>query len=147
MKVILRKNVPNVGSKHDIKDVSDGYAQNFLIRRGLADVATPERIAKAQRSAEHTAQEKEATTEALKSGIASLKDGVTITAKANEQGHLFEGVHEDDIADALSKNMNVAVNAGSIVLDAAIKEVGEHTAAVKVGTESLKVTVVVVASE
>jgi large subunit ribosomal protein L9 len=90
MRIILRNDIGKLGAKHDIVTVSDGYARNFLIPRGLAEVATPEKEAAIERTrAERAAKEKERI-QALKDALSSIAEqGVTINGRANDQGNLF----------------------------------------------------------
>lgn len=144
MKVILRSDIGKLGKKHDVVDVSDGYGRNFLIPRGLAEIATPEKEAAVeQKRAEREAQEQEHHAQ-LKEALAQLTEqGVEITAPANEQGHLFAGLHAADIAQQLTEQVNVEVPAVAIQFDDAIKEVGEHQIPVRVGDETIAVPVTV----
>lgn len=143
MKVILRSDVARVGRKHEVKEVSDGYAQNFLIRRGLAELATPAKIVHAQKHATQIAHDTKEAYEALRKGIHELSNGITVSAKANDQGHLFEGIHEAIIAEALSKVIKREVNESLVQLSAPLKEVGEHEVHVKVGEENMSLSVTV----
>lgn len=132
MKIILLKDVAGVGQKHDVKDVTAGYAQNFLIVKGLAEVATPKKMASAEKLQKERAEELEKSQGLLKAALESLgSKPLVLKAKANEQGHLFEGVHEAKIAELLSEKVGTAVPANAISLKSPIKEIGVHTVRVK----------------
>ena len=90
MKVIFIKDTPGQGRRGEIKDVSDGYAQNFLIRKGLAQVATAEmqaKIAKEAKEAEIKKLKEIGKLEALKSEIE--KRTFTVKVKVGEKGQIF----------------------------------------------------------
>ena len=136
MKIILLKDVAGVGQKGSIKDVSHGYAQNFLISRGLAEVATKAKEKQAVARVEaHTAQS-EAAFEELTSGLAKLKKtGLVIHATANEKDHLFEAVHASTIASHLKDVTGVPIEDSAVIIDSPIKELGEFTVHIAMGTK------------
>ncbi len=144
MKVILLKDVSKLGRRYDIKTVSDGHALNLLIPQKLAIAATPSALKQVEVQKAKTEGEKKVHEELMIQKLKGL-DGKTLTVKgkANEKGHLFAGLHQDEIAAELQKQTHLQINADAIVLDQAIKEVGEHTIQVKVGDKSAKFTLVV----
>lgn len=125
MKVILLKDVENLGKKYEIKEVSDGYARNFLIPRGLAKKADEKSIKWAQTQKE---KERKKAEEELKKiqQIASSMDGieVVIPVKTDTEGHPFESVSAQKIAEKL-KEMGFDVKKNQVVLEERIKELGE----------------------
>lgn len=126
MKVILLQNVPKVGQKGDIKKVSDGYANSFLIPRGLAKFASTSEIKKVENQRKKKKQKEETiakTAKALLDKISGSK--ITIKESANENGHLFAQVHLKEIADAISKQLGEEISEDWINLENPIKEVGE----------------------
>lgn len=127
MKVILLKDVARIGRKHEVKDVPDGHAQNFLIPRKLAERATPRSIERLEAQGAHISAEREAEEERFKAFLASMKDEVVeLTAPANEQGHLFKGIHAAEIAEALTARAGMNIAETSIILAQSIKEIGVH---------------------
>ncbi len=127
MKVILLADVARVGKKYDIKDVPQGFAQNFLLKNGKAVIATPEKIKEVEARKEaiylsHTVERAK-----LKAGLDALKEiSIVIVSPANEKGHLFKGIHAKDIVSELKKCANVAVAEDMIQLPEPIKEIGKH---------------------
>ena len=84
MKVILSQDITGVGRKGEVKNVSDGYAGNFLLPKKLAQVATPAAIASAEKMKNQMEQDREIQKDILEKNIKSLKDlKVQIKAKAN----------------------------------------------------------------
>ncbi|MBY0473076.1 50S ribosomal protein L9 [Patescibacteria group bacterium] len=127
MKVILLKDVRGVGQRHEIKNVADGYAVNFLFKNKFAEPATDEKVKQieAQNEAAREAQRKE--DEVVNKKVLSLKGKtISISAKATEKGGLFKGITEKDIAKAILGQHALQISEGSIELTGPIKTTGEH---------------------
>lgn len=144
MKVIFLKHVPKAGRQFEVKDVADGYAQNFLFPRGLAEPALASRV----RALENKRAEIDAKSSAdMAQVIAALEklDGasVEILGPANEQGHLFKGIHKEEILAALKEQKGIVLPEESLLLEHPLKETGVHELAVEVGEHKsvLKVSV------
>ncbi|OGG53907.1 50S ribosomal protein L9 [Candidatus Kaiserbacteria bacterium RIFCSPHIGHO2_01_FULL_53_29] len=136
MKVILLKDMAKVGQHGTIKDVADGYALNFLIARGLAVQATPEKIAAhtAMQKREGEAREKEA--QATVATIKSLEGKrIEIKARATEKGGLFKSITAADIKKVIGKE----IPEDSIQLTKPIKEIGEYV--VKIAAAGAEATI------
>ena len=147
MKVILLKDVRNVGQVGSVCDVADGYARNFLFARKLAEPATDERIAqvKAQAAAREAEVKKEA--EALDKKVASLNSkSVTIASRATEKGGLFKAVAAKDIAQAIRAQHSLEIPEDSIVVTEPIKSTGEHVVRLESATNKIDFGVVVTAA-
>ncbi len=139
MKVILLKDVSGVGRKNDEKTVSDGFALNFLIPKGLAETATMKASGRATlQRAEVVVHQKIQEDLLIKNLKAVGSAEIKLFEKANEKGHLFAGVHKIEIASALKEQAKVDVLPEFIVLDAPIKQVGEYTIEIKVQDKSTK---------
>ena len=148
MKIVLIKEVKNVGNKHDIKDVADGFALNSLIPQGLAEVATPAAIKRIELIKKQEAVEHKIKEDLLAMNIKSIHDVVIeVTAEANEKGHLFAGLHAADIAPLIKEETEIDILPEFIVLDKPIKEVGEHKIDVKVQGKSATFTLKVIAKK
>jgi large subunit ribosomal protein L9 len=127
MQVILLKDVPKFGKKNELKNVPDGYARNMLFPKKLAILATPELIKKLENEKKSIQITKELEKNlALKNLETLQKTTVTIKAKANEIGHLFSSIHEEDILNALFKEHHISLEKDMITLEKPIKEVGLH---------------------
>ncbi|MFA6315005.1 MAG: 50S ribosomal protein L9 [Candidatus Paceibacterota bacterium] len=139
MKIILLKNIAKLGKKYDVKDVSSGHAINMLIPQGLAIEATVSAIKNMnmRRSAEEG--EVRVQTDLMLKNIVDLQDvTLEIAGKANEKGHLFAGIHREEIVKELAKQHNLIIDPSFIVLDQPIKEVGEHEITVSGGGKTAK---------
>jgi len=147
MKVILLKDVRNVGKKFEVKDVSDGYAFNFLIPRKLAEVSTPSAMKKLEQHKAQEAAQKKIQEDLLMKNLKGL-EGVALELKesANEKGHLFKGVHKEEIITELKKQGHLDLAPEYIMLEKPIKEVGEHMIDVQVQDKKAKFKVNVVAA-
>lgn len=143
MKVILLKDVPKVGKKYEIKEIADGYARNFLLPHKLAELATHDKVAQLTAvKAKHQAQQEEGE-QAIKQTISKL-DGtsVTLTAKADERGHLFKKVRANDILAALNKQ-GVILEESMLDMQNPISSVGEHQIKLQASGSKATLTIVV----
>ncbi len=126
MKVIFLQDVPRVGRKYDIKEVNDGYAVNFLFPKKWATLATPKAIAEIEIHKKEIVIEREVQEELLEKNLEEVKDKtITISAKADEKGHLFSAIHEKMLVDAMEKECHVQIDEKFIALEKPIKEIGE----------------------
>lgn len=136
MKVIVLKDTKNVGKKGEVKNVSDGYATNFLIPKGIVVEATSENVRTLERKqaadAEKRATDK-ASAEILKNKLAELT--TKVQTKAGEGGKVFGSVTSKDISDALKKQHGIEIDKKKIVLSNPIKQVGEYTVEAKLYQE------------
>ncbi|MEK7650515.1 MAG: 50S ribosomal protein L9 [Patescibacteria group bacterium] len=147
MKVILIRDVAKVGRRREVREVADGYAKNFLIARGLALPATKENIKKLNHELGVNLAELAKQEEKLKSFLVKLsQQKVKISAKADPAtGHLFAGIHEAEITQALAKQTDgeIKLEASLIILPEVIRKVGEYQINVKSGQVAGEFTLVV----
>ncbi len=136
MKVIFQQDVKGQGKKGELKEVSDGYARNYLMPRKLAVEATTDNLNayKLQEKAKAAQIEKE---KATARDIASrLKDMcVRITAKAGSSGKLFGAVTSKEIAEALSAQYGIELEKNRILQAEPIKTYGNYEVKIKLGYE------------
>lgn len=138
MKVVLLKDVKNMGRAGTVHDVSDGHAVNLLIPRKLAVLATPAAMKKAENMASQDTQRREMDRKMIEERLGALAEGRTvITKKANDQGHLYDAVDAKDIAEATQLPTEV------IKLEKPFKEVGSYEVPVSLGKDFGSVTIVV----
>ena len=126
MKVIFLDNVRNVAKKYDIKDVSDGYARNFLFPGKLAETATPEAIKKLESmKAAHDKEDKEARAqlEAVAQKINTTK--IQFELKADKSGAVFGSVNKETLLKAMREHKLIGPERIDIDLKYPIKELGE----------------------
>ena len=139
MKVIFTKDVPKIGKKFETKNISDGYAINFLIPRGLAEVATAGAIKRVSTEKIKEDAEKKIQEDLLFKNLKNV-DGITVemTRKANDKGHLFAGIHTAEIAPEITAQTRLVISPEFIKLDKPIKEVGEHKIDVEVQNKKVQ---------
>lgn len=133
MKVILLQDVRKIGKKNDIKDLPDGYAQNFLIAKKLAKVATPDVIAKLNKDLGNKKVGEAIQTDLLLRNIKKLEGKpLVIRASANEKGGLFKAIRPTDIALEIKKQHGFELDPAIIfLLDDQIKQLGEVVCVIK----------------
>lgn len=144
MKVIFLKDVPKVGRRFEAKEVSAGYARNFLIPNKLVEIATKKSLSKLE-MLKSLHDEKVRETEArLMKELETIKGKtITLTEKANEKGHLFAGIHVQELLPHISKELGLELHPEHIKLEKPIKEVGEHQVEVHVQDKTAEFTVIV----
>ncbi|MEN3183867.1 MAG: 50S ribosomal protein L9 [Atribacterota bacterium] len=134
MKVILLRDVENLGKEGDVVEVRRGYARNYLFPRKLAIEATSANLSQleALRRKRSRIEEKERTeAEALKKRL----DGLVLEffKKAGETGKLYGSLTSKEIADRVSQELHRELDKRCIDLEEPIKELGEHRVTVNLG--------------
>lgn len=132
MKIILLQDVPKVGRKYEVKNVSDGYARNFLLVKNLAKIATSKAIKAVESEKKQVEEEKKTQEDILQKNLEGLKDlKIVFDGKNNEKGHLFAGIHGQDISKILKEQSHLDIPAELIQLEKPIKEIGQYKIKVK----------------
>lgn len=125
MKVILLKDVKDMGRAHETITVSDGHALNFLIPKKLAINATASVVKEFAARQKTSAEKREIDEKLTAQNLATLADArIVITVKANEKGHLYNAIGEDEILVAIKDGAHVELPKGTIKLEKPIKELG-----------------------
>jgi large subunit ribosomal protein L9 len=145
MKVILLDDVTKVGRRGEVREVSDGYARNFLIPKKLALSATQGNL----KNLEHIKQQAEAKADRVKSDAEGLRAQIEALVyeerrQASEEGKLFGSVTAQDVVDFLASR-GVKVDRKRLTLDEPIKALGEFSVSMRLHpdvTAQLRVTVV-----
>ena len=147
MQVILLQDVARVGRKYDVVDVSNGYANNLLFPRKLAELATPEKVAELSKRKEAARVAEDAKMEAMKEKLTALAEQtITFEVRADDQGHLFKKIRQESILELLSDEHGLEIPKESVLLDTPIHEVGEHQVDIEVAGQRTTLTVEVVAA-
>lgn len=145
MKVILQQDVQGSGKKGDLVKVSDGYARNYLLKKGLAVEATPQAMAEYEarrQSRQHRAERELEEARELQKKLEGA--GVELTAKAGANGKLFGSVTSKEIAEALKRSHGVHIDKRKISLEGDIKQFGTYEAEIRLHagvTAKVKVSV------
>lgn len=136
MIVILKRDVKGTGKAGDVVKVSDGYARNMLLPKGLAEEATKNNVHTLEKAKEKREEEEKQAREAAEKQAEKMKNmRVEINTKAGEGGKLFGSITTKDIADALKEQYGMSIDKRKIVLDQPIKEVGVKRVKVRVYPE------------
>lgn len=147
MKVILTADVPKLGKRGTVVEVSDGYARNYLIPRNLAVIATEARLEELGREKEREEKRKQKELEEAKK-LAQRLEGCTVivTARAGEGGKLFGSVTNKEIAQAIENTFHIKIDRRKIELEEPIKILGSYPVLMRLHPEvHAKVRVEVVA--
>lgn len=132
MKVILQKDVANVGQKGDIKDVKDGFFRNFLMPQKLAEVATPAKVADWEKNRERRERERGNMGDKVRAEFEKTLPGpFAFVKKVNDQGHLYDRVDKKELAASLLKAGAVSIKEEWIILEEPLKEIGEFEIEIK----------------
>ena len=136
MKVILTADVKGQGKKGELKEVSEGYARNYLNPRGLAMKATADNLnalaLKEKAKAAQAAKEKAQAQEYAKQLEACV---VKVKARGGENGKLFGAVTGKEVADALKEQYGIELEKNRILMEEHIKNFGSYELRCKLGYE------------
>jgi large subunit ribosomal protein L9 len=145
VRVVLRKEVPGLGRPGDVKHVAEGYAQNFLLPRGLAVEASEgelKRVAQVQATAKAKKSRAHAEAEAIAERLASTK--LTFKLKAGGTGKTFGSITNRDVADALKREAGIDVDRTKIHLEDPLRTLGTHEIEIRLLTDvRAKVTITI----
>jgi large subunit ribosomal protein L9 len=125
MKVVLLKDVRNMGKRDDILTVSDGYARNFLFPQKLAVEATPGTLKEIERKrAAQDAREAELRAEAQAKAELLKNKVIVLEVKCGDKGRLYGSVTAAEVAEALEKQHGIKADKRKIDIGDPIREVG-----------------------
>ena len=145
MRVILKREVRGLGRPGEVKDVADGYAQNFLIPRGLAIEATAEELKLLSRERDATKAKKDrahSDAEELATRLGTVT--LVFRLKAGERGKTFGSITNKDIAEALQREHGVSVDRAKIHVPEPLRTLGAHSIEIRLMPDvRAKVTVAV----
>lgn len=144
MKVVLRRDVKDLGTAGQVKEVADGYARNYLFPRKLAVPATTAVLNEVQ-ARERAAERRVAAEERQAQGVAErVKDQpVRIFPRVGEQGRLYGSVTAADVAEALERQLGQPVDKRKIDLEEPIRALGEYQVPYRI-TRTVTATLTVV---
>ncbi|MCI8404666.1 MAG: 50S ribosomal protein L9 [Clostridia bacterium] len=135
MQVILKQDVKGQGKKGQMVNVSDGYARNYLLPRGLAEIASKSNInvmKGKQESLEYKRKKELEEANAIADKMKEIK--VVLKAKAGDNGKLFGSVTSKDVAEALTMQHHIKLDKKKFVMPDGIKTLGTTVVDVKIYT-------------
>jgi large subunit ribosomal protein L9 len=132
MKVILLKDVKGQGKKGEVKEVSEGYFQNFLAKQGLAKMATDSNI-KVMDQQKNSEKKKKDNEKAVAQSLADKIGELTlqIKGKAGEAGRLFGSITSKQIAEELERQYKITIDKRKMTLDDPIRVLGTTSIPIK----------------
>ncbi|HLR39073.1 MAG TPA: 50S ribosomal protein L9 [Jeotgalicoccus sp.] len=146
MKVILLKDVKNIGKQGEVKEVASGYAHNFLFKKGLAEEANAKNLAKLEAQKEEARVEAAAELQEAQDLKKELDDSeVEIKMKSGEDGRLFGSVSSKQVIEAYKEQKNVKLDRRKLDMPEPFRTLGYHKVNIKLHPEvtaQLKVHVV-----
>lgn len=133
MKVILLKDIKGTGKKGDVKEVSDGYARNFLFPKKLAVQAgnTELKELKEKQTSQQIKEQKEYEA-AIELGKKMEEMNITMYSKAGDGGRLFGSITSKDIAAQIKKEHGIDVDKRKVILDEPIRVLGSRFVEIKI---------------
>jgi large subunit ribosomal protein L9 len=148
MKVVLRQDLPPLGKRGDIVEVSDGYGRNYLLPSGKAIRATSGIAAQAaamRRARDLRDTKAREGAEAVARKLVPMV--ITIPARAGKSGRLFGSITPHDVAEAVARQAGVEIDRRRLLLEEPLKALGVHEVPVRLHPEvEFRLTVEVVAS-
>ncbi len=143
MKVILMQDVAKLGRSHTVVEVPNGYGLNQLIPKGLALPATPNNLKKLSADQQKEEADSAVVNQKFFAGLEKLGDErISVSAEANEQGHLFAALSAFNIQEALQAK-GIEFSDGQIHIKSPIKELGEHEVFLMNGTDEAVLPILV----
>jgi large subunit ribosomal protein L9 len=150
MKVVLVRDVPRVGKAGDVKDVADGYARNFLLRRKLALPASPAAMKEVEARLRKEDQEQQRHVDEL-SKLAQQLEGLTVTfnikGKAIDGERLYGSIRDLQVAEELARVTGATIDRTMVALESPIRTLGTHELTVRLSKDLTPTVRVVVARE
>lgn len=147
MRVLLLRDVPKVGKKGDVKEIADGYARNFLFPRKFAEPATEASVARVAQERSRAHAMEAMRVELLEKTLSELSEkAIALSARANENGHLFASIGKDEIVTAVRAQAGTELSEKHLDLPQPIKTVGTFTIPVAVGKVKGVVNLVITAN-
>jgi len=136
MDAILVQDIDGLGSAGTVVTVARGYMRNYLQPRGLAEVATPARIAEVQRTeVKRKHAEERALAQAAEQADLLGRTILTLKAKAGDDGRLFGSITSGDVADAIQEARGIVIDRRHITVDPPIRAVGTYNVPITLGPD------------
>ena len=127
MKIVLLDNIRGVGRKFEVKNVAGGYARNHLLPHGLALLANQLTLKQIESLKKQAEQRRTRLKDKAAELIGQLDEKtVTLEARANEQGHLFQGLDRSAVAEAIKQESKIEIEPDWLELERPLKALGDY---------------------
>ena len=124
MKIILLRDVKGLGRKYDVKEAKDGHALNLLIPQGLAVHATDKNVREVDIKKRTDLEHRKIQEDLLIMNLKELSGAkIEMSEKANEKGHLFAGIHKEQIIPEIKNQTRIDMLPEFLILEKPIKEI------------------------
>ena len=136
MKLVLNDDVADLGDKGAIVEVSDGYARNYLLPRGLASKATAGNVEAAEKvMAKRTATERKSRDDAQKLATGLTGTRVVLAAQAGDEGRLYGSVSVADVVEGIRRFTGIEIERKHVDMPEPIKDIGLHQVQIRLHPE------------
>lgn len=136
MEVILLEDVKSLGKKGELVKVADGYARNYIIKKGLGKEATAQNLNELKLQKKHDEKVAKEKLDAAKAFAEELKDkSVTLSIKTGSGGRSFGSVSTKEIAAAIKTQLGYDIDKKKMSLDVPVKSPGTYTLTIKLHTK------------
>ncbi|MDP2586480.1 MAG: 50S ribosomal protein L9 [Candidatus Komeilibacteria bacterium] len=142
MLVFLLKNIAGLGLKGEIKNVSDGYARNFLLPQKSAESVSAKQGEQLKALQKSQANKAVAATASVKSVLGQLEGKtIKVSGPASAKGTLYKGISAQQIVKAIADQLKQEIPADYVILEEPLKEVGKHSVGLKFHNEKVKLNI------
>uniref|UniRef100_A0A7C3MJV1 Large ribosomal subunit protein bL9 n=1 Tax=Dictyoglomus thermophilum TaxID=14 RepID=A0A7C3MJV1_DICTH len=148
IKVMLLKDVDNLGKKGDVINVSDGYARNYLLPKGLAREVNEGLLENLKLQEISKKKKEEKLIEKFRKEKELLeKNTYVVKAKVGETGKLFGSITSKDVADIINEKLKLGIDKKQVELDEPIKSLGEYEVTIKLHPQVVAKAKIIVEAE
>ena len=141
MKVLLIKDIPKLGQKNTIHEVSDTFALNVLIPQNKAVRATPDMEKRVLAAKSKKESDKKIKESIFLTAVQKISNPLVITAKSDKDGHLFGSINEEQIIDAIFKDIKLSLNKKQIAISSPIKKLGMYKVKLSQSTDVKEINI------
>lgn len=132
MKVVLLQDIKGLGRKLDIREVSDGYARNFLLPKGLVKLADGGTVTEVGKLKEKMSEKEKAILKEMEGVARTIENSpIVFKLKVDDKGHAFGSVNKEAILKSLRDKKLVTKERAEVIMDHPLKEMGEHAVTVR----------------
>ncbi len=143
MRVILLQDIKSLGKRNEVKEVSNGYASNFLIPQGLVEIASDRKVKEIENTNIKNEIKEKKIIEVKEEIIKKINNlSLTFKEKVSEAGHLFAAIGSDKIIAELNKQ-GVKLDKTHLIIGKPLKEIGEHQVKIKFNNKEASLKIII----